>query len=140
MRRILIVVAVVLFAMSAAACGGGSGELTGRTWKLTAVTATGTGSAIPPGVIATADQTRYTITFKTDGTFDAKADCNNVGGAYTTSGNSITIVPGPSTQAACPPDSLGGAFVAALALAKTYAVGSNVLTLTLNGGSQLTFG
>ena len=31
-----------------------------------------------------------------------QADCNNVGATYTTEGNNISIVPGPSTMAACP--------------------------------------
>ena len=76
------------------------------------------------------DQARYTITFNDDGTFNATADCNNVGGTYTTSGNSMTITPGPSTLVACPADSYGDAFVAALGQTTTFAVGGSVLTLT----------
>jgi len=80
------------------------------------------------------------ITFNDDGMFDADADCNKVGGSYTTSGNSITISPGPSTLVACPADSHGDAYTAALAQAGSYAVGGSVLTLTLSGGDSLTFG
>lgn len=139
--RALRLVAVVLASVALlAACSPNNAKLTGRAWKLTAVTGTGTGSAIPPGVIPVADQTRYTITFNDDGTFAAKADCNSVSGSYTTDGNRITIKPGPSTLVACPAGSLGDAFVAALGQAASYAVGSNVLTLTLNGGNSLTFG
>ncbi|MFL5751755.1 MAG: META domain-containing protein [Chloroflexota bacterium] len=122
------------------ACGPSTAKLTGTMWKLTAVTMTGTGSAIPPGIVPVADQARYTITFNDDGTFDATADCNNVGGSYTTNGNSITITPGPSTLVACPADSYGDAFVTALGQAAAYAVGGSVLTLTLSGGNSLTFG
>ena len=139
--RALRPVAAVLFSVALlAACSPSNASLTGRTWKLTAVTLTGTGSALPPGIVPVADQARYTITFNTDGTFNAKADCNTVAGSYTTSGNSITITPGPSTLVACPADSFGDAYAAALGQATTYAVGGSVLTLTLNGGNSLTFG
>ena len=50
----------------------------------------------------------YTIEFKSDGTFSAKADCNQVAGAYTTTASGgMTITPGPSTMAMCPPESTG---------------------------------
>jgi heat shock protein HslJ len=123
-----------------AGCGTNSASLTGKTWQLTSVQVTGAGSVIPPGVHSVADQLRYTITFNDDGTFDAVADCNSVGGSYTTDGNKMTITPGPSTLVACPADSYGDAFVAALGQVATYAVGTNVLTLTMNGGGSLTFG
>jgi len=133
---------MVVFASVAllAACSPSTAKLTDTMWKLTAVTLTGTGSALPPGVVPVADQARYTITFSDDGTFQAQADCNTVGGSYTTSGNSITIQPGPSTLVACPADSYGDAFVAALGQAATFAVGNSVLTLTLTDGSSMTFG
>jgi heat shock protein HslJ len=101
MRR-FVVIATVLASMLLAACGPSSASLTGRMWKLTAVTGTGTGSQLPPGVVPVVDQARYTITFNDDGTFQAQADCNSVSGSYATSGNSITITPGPSTLVACP--------------------------------------
>jgi heat shock protein HslJ len=133
---------IVVFASVAllAACSPSTDKLTGTIWKLTAVTLTGTGSTLPPGVVPVADQARYTITFNDDGTFQAQADCNTVGGSYTTSGNSMTIQPGPSTLVACPADSYGDAFVAALGQVATFAVGHSVLTLTLSDGSSLTFG
>jgi heat shock protein HslJ len=133
---------IVVFASVAllAACSPSTAKLTATMWKLTAVTLTGTGSALPPGVVPVADQARYTITFNDDGTFQAQADCNTVGGSYTTSGNSMTIQPGPSTLVACPADSYGDAFVAALGQVATFAVGNSVLTLTLTDGSSMTFG
>jgi heat shock protein HslJ len=135
----LVAVAMALVALLVA-CGSNSASLTGKTWMLTSATVTGTGSVIPPGILPVADSLRYTITFNDDGTFNAKADCNNVGGSYTTNGNSMTIQPGPSTLVACPADSYGDAFVAALSQVATYAAGSNVLTLTTSGGNTLTFG
>ncbi|MCA9903296.1 MAG: META domain-containing protein, partial [Anaerolineae bacterium] len=41
----------------------------------------------------------YTITFADDGTFYGQADCNNVLGSYSTDGNTISILPGPTTLA-----------------------------------------
>ena len=140
MRAFRIVAVALTSVALLVACGSSSSSLTGKTWQLTSVTATGTGSVIPPGILPVADSVRYTITFNDDGTFNAVADCNNVGGSYTTSGNSITITPGPSTLVACPEGSYGDAFTTALGQAATYAVGKNVLTLTLNGGGSLTFG
>ena len=81
------------------ACNSGGG-LTGKTWQLTAVT-----EVVPAfqGVVPEADQANYTITFNTDGTFNAKADCNQLSGTYTTTGTGgITIELGPMTMAMCP--------------------------------------
>ena len=52
------------------------------------------------GVVPAEAMVNYTITFNDDGTFAAKADCNQVSGTYTIEDNSVlTIVPGPSTSA-----------------------------------------
>ena len=140
MRALRLVMVVLASVAVLSACAPNTDKLTGTLWKLTVVTVTGTGSAIPPGVVPVADQARYTITFNEDGTFNATADCNSVGGSYTTSGNSMTITPGPSTLVACAADSYGDAFVAALGQVATFAVGNSVLTLTLTDGSSMTFG
>lgn len=137
MRRFLVVVLALASIVLLAACGTAGDSLTGPVWKLQVVTMSGSPM---PGVVPVSDQQRYTITFNTDGTFSAKADCNQVAGAYTTSGSSITITPGPMTLAACPADSFGDAYVAALGQASTYTVADSELTLTLNGGGTLVFG
>ncbi|MBK7919984.1 MAG: META domain-containing protein [Chloroflexi bacterium] len=49
-----------------------------------------------------------------------KADCNNVVASYTTDGSALRIIPGPTTLAACPEDSLGDQFVANLSNAAIY--------------------
>jgi len=55
---------------------------------------------------------QYTISFNTDGTVNVKADCNNAGGTYTADDNgSLSIVLGPMTLAACPPDSRSDEFI-----------------------------
>ena len=77
-----LVLGVATIAMIAAACSGGGG-LTGKTWQLTAIT-----EKVPAfqGVVPAADQANYTITFEPNGTFSAKADCNQLSGDYTTTG------------------------------------------------------
>ena len=104
------------------ACGSSSGSsgLTGKTWHLTAIT-----EKVPAfqGVIPAADQSKYAITFKDDGTFAATADCNQVTGAYKTSGsNGLTITPGASTMAFCGEASFGTQFVEGLSKAASYTV------------------
>ena len=121
---------------SSAAAGGG-GDLTGKTWMLTAIT-----EKVPAfqGVVPDADQANYTIEFKSDGTFAAKADCNQVSGTYTTtSAGGLTIVLGPSTMAACAPTSLAPQYVTGLGNAASYAVANGQLTITLKDEGTLVF-
>src|SRR5262245_2736857 len=50
------------------------------------------------GIETIPDPSKYTITFSTDGTFDAQVDCNRVAGQFTvTETNEVEITPGPST-------------------------------------------
>ncbi|MBK7919951.1 MAG: META domain-containing protein [Chloroflexi bacterium] len=88
-------------------------KLTGTTWQWVSLTT-------PVEQTAVSDPTRYTITFNDDGTAAIKADCNNVVASYTADGGSLSILPGPSTLAACPEDSLGDQFVANLSNAAIY--------------------
>jgi heat shock protein HslJ len=119
-------------------------ELLGKTWKLTGITEK---TPAFQGVIPGADQSKYTIEFQADGTFNAKADCNQVAGNYEVhrgdgqteiplepGGGSISILPGPSTLAACPPDSLADLFVIGLASASSFSIAADQLTLTLGDG------
>ena len=128
------VVAVIVAACSSAGGSAGAASpsagsgLTGKAWQLTAIT-----TKVPAfqGVVPAAQQASYTIEFKSDGTFSAKADCNQVAGSYTTTASGgMTITPGPSTMAMCPPESLGPQYVAALSTAASYAVANSELTLT----------
>ena len=130
------VLGIAAIATIAAACSGGSG-LTGKTWQLTAIT-----EKVPAfqGVVPAADQPNYTIAFEPNLTFTAKADCNQLSGSYTTSGsNGLTIVPGPMTLAACPPESLSSQYVEALGKAANYEVASGQLTITLTDEGTLVF-
>ena len=92
MRRLTTFGLVLAMAALIGACSSSSTGLTGKTWQLTAIT-----ELVPAfqGVVPAADQPNYTIEFKSDGTFNAKADCNTTSGAYTTtSSGGLSILPG----------------------------------------------
>jgi heat shock protein HslJ len=148
-RALLITLAIasaaVVIACSSAGSSGSAGAttapsgtgLTGKTWQLTAIT-----EKVPAfqGVVPAADQANYTIEFKADGTYSAKADCNMVSGTYTTtSSGGLTIVLGPSTLVACPEGSLGSQYVAGLGNAASYAITDSQLTITLKDGGTLAY-
>jgi heat shock protein HslJ len=118
-----------------AACNITGSGLVGPMWKVTAVTTT-----VPAwqGVVPAANQGRYTIAFANDGTAAITADCNQVTATYTTSpGGSITIVPGASTLAMCPEDSMGSQFVEALSTVSSYSIDGNDLVLYQPDNSRL---
>jgi heat shock protein HslJ len=62
---------------------------------------------------------RFTLTFKSGGTFSATTDCNSVGGTYTTTGTSITFSKMASTLMYCQ-GSQEGDFTKMLSEAKSY--------------------
>jgi heat shock protein HslJ len=121
-------------------------ELLGKTWKLTAITET---TPAFQGVVPEADQSKYTIEFQADGTFHAKADCNQISGTFevhrggddpenpkfpVVGGGSGSILPGPSTLAACPPGSLADLFVLGLGNASGFGIDDNQLKIGIGGG------
>lgn len=134
MRRLLPVIAIMAVIAVVVGCSSSAGSLTGKTWQLTATT-----TKVPASQGVVTDPQNYTIEFKTDGTFAAKADCNNVAGGYTTSGSSLTMSPGPSTLVACPEGSLGDVYVAGLANAASYAIANSQLTITTKDDATMTF-
>jgi heat shock protein HslJ len=111
------------------------GQLAGPTWHLITLT------TVEPNFMApvdAADRAKYTITFNDDGTFEAQADCNKVAGTYTIQGQAIlTIVPGPSTLAACPEPSLGDEYVNALSTSSSYTITGDQMTITLDDNGTL---
>jgi heat shock protein HslJ len=122
---------------SASAASSGGGGLTGKTWQLTAIT-----EKVPAfqGVVPAAEQANYTIAFNADLTFSAKADCNQLGGSYTTTGTGgLTIKLGPMTMAACPEGSLSSQYVESLGKAASYAIADGQLTITLTDEGTLVY-
>jgi heat shock protein HslJ len=137
MRRLTLSALMLVVAAVVIACSSSSSGLTGKTWQLTAIT-----EKVPAfqGVVPEADQSKYTIEFKSDGSFQAKADCNQVSGQYvTTSTGGMTITLGPSTLVACPEGSMGDQYVAGLGNTASYAIANSQLTLTLKDGGTLAF-
>ena len=140
-RTAAATLAFVVVMGAVAGCSASAERLTG-TWQLSSVTekVPAFQADIPPE-----DQSRYAITFNEDGTAAIKADCNNVAATYTTEETKITIVPGPSTLAACPGDSLGDKFVVWLSGATSYnlgpagRLGPGGLTLYILNEGQLEF-
>ena len=135
-RAFMGAIGIALVATTVGACSNAR-NLTGQPWQLVAIT-----EKVPAfqGVIPAADQSKYAITFNTDGTFNATADCNQVSGSYKTSGsNGLTITPGASTMAFCGEASFGTQFVEGLSKAASYTVSGNDLTLTLADGGTMTF-
>ena len=135
MSRLLVAALAlgVLFAGCAQSSSGGT--LTGYAWQWTGSTTTS-----PASQSVVPDPQNYTIEFKADQTFSGKADCNQVSGTWTsTSGNGITITVGPSTLAACGPNSLGSLYIADLSKASLYVLGSGKLTLTLGAEGTMAF-
>lgn len=107
-------------------------QLTGTAWKWTG-TLMNDGSRTP-----VQEPNRYLLTFLDGGKLAIQADCNRVLGAYTTEDNRITITPGPTTLAACPPNSLSDQFVKQLTNVGSYFFrdGNLVLEIKFDSGSM----
>jgi heat shock protein HslJ len=137
MRKLTLIALAVVATLIVTACSSSGSSLTGKTWQLTAIT-----EKIPAfqGVVPEAQQANYTVEFKSDGSLQAKADCNQVSGTYTTtSSGGLTITLGPSTMVACPEGSLSDQYVQALGNAASYAIASSQLTVTLKDEGTLAF-
>ena len=132
-RRSLII-PVLLAAVAVAGCsltGSSDDGLTGKTWQWVASETT-----VPASISNVPDPENYTITFNDDDTFNAKVDCNQVSGQYTTGdGGTMTITPGPSTMAACPEGSADALFLAALSGTTAYKIDAGQLVLTNADGT-----
>ena len=101
MRRAVFMALIVGVSAVLGACSPGAAPgLTDKEWQLTAIT-----EKVPAfqGVVPPADQGKYTITFKTDLTWNGSADCNQIAGTYKTPGsNRLTIEVGVSLFARVP--------------------------------------
>jgi hypothetical protein len=116
-------------------------RLTGVTWQWAGTSRAGSEMPTTPP-----DPAAYTMTFETDRTFLAQADCNMVAGTYRRIPpgrvgplTGLLIAPGPSTFVACGPGSLSASFVEDLAQAATYTVVDGILAIILADGASMTF-
>jgi len=92
------------------------------------------------GSVYVNDPSRYVILFKDDNTATIQADCNHVQAAYTLNGSSLTITPGVSTRAACPPDSQADAFLQQLASTAVFQIqGGNLYLDQMADGGTMRF-
>ncbi len=103
--------------------------LTGTPWEWVSTTDPA------QGTVAVNDPSRYVILFSEDGSAAIQADCNAVYAAYTTNDSNISINTGPSTMAACPPDTLDSQFLAQLSAAAIYFIEGGNLYLDLPADS-----
>ena len=132
MRNRTLIALAIAATVALAACSGSSSGLTGKTWQLTALTHRVAGGF---GGVPEADQANYTIEFKSDGSYQAKADCNQTSGTYTTtSDGGLTIEPGPTTLVVCPEGSFSDQYIQSLTNASSYAIADGHLTITLMDG------
>ena len=102
------------------------------TWKWTRITdrSKGTTSTI-------SDPDNYTILFKADGTFEGKADCNNINGTYTQENGGFFIQVGSSTRAFCGEESLDQQYLDLLgSVVAGGPAGTGLFALETAGGEQ----
>jgi heat shock protein HslJ len=133
----LVAPVALLLAIVVTGCSILTDGLAGYTWVLTAITEQQPriDHVVEPGNVG-----RYAIAFANDGTATITADCNQVTATYTTTaGGGLEIIPGASTMAMCPDDSLAQPFVGALSLASSYNVHGNTLTMYLGNEGHLDF-
>jgi len=137
MRDRTMMALAIAATVALAACSGGGSGLTGQTWQLTAMTKM---VAEGRGGVPEADQADYTIEFKSDGTYQAKADCNQTSGTFTTTADGgLTIEPGPTTLVACPAGSLSDQYIQSLTTASSYAIADGTLTIQVKDGWSLEY-
>jgi len=130
---LILVISVTGVAMAQESSGDLSSSLIGVTWQWEHFASGAEAMEVP--------LPDYTITFADDGTYFGQADCNRIRGSYSTDGSTISILPGATTRAACPPGSLGDDFTRYLTEVATYAFtddGKLLLELPVDSGT-LTF-
>jgi len=115
--------------------------LIGKVWQLTAISVKN-----PPfqGAVPAEQQANYTIEFRADKTFSAKADCVTLSGGYTTpdpnaASGALSLAPGPMTPIACADGSYSDLYIIALTNTASYAIANNQLTITLKDQGTLTY-
>ncbi|MCU0311798.1 MAG: META domain-containing protein [Acidimicrobiales bacterium] len=146
-RRGLVVLGLAI-ALLLAACGtdddSGSGATTTTVPDGGTVTLVGgwvlESYAGPSGDTPAAPGAAATMKFVDDGSFSATTGCNVLGGSYTTSGDELTITPGPMTLRACAdpaPEAQEAALVAGLPLVTAFAVTGEQLELRDADGAAL---
>jgi heat shock protein HslJ len=136
LRRLCPLLAAAVLVLLLAGCGGGSknSPVVGVLWEWNGLQETQ-----PAHLSAVPDPPNYLLVLNEDGSFTAKADCNQLHGTYTLSGDDLTLTHGPMTKAACPPGSLSDQYVHLLSQVTTQTVEDGQLTLGLAKGAGSMF-
>lgn len=147
---------LLIFTMILAACGGGPeptaeptevpadtpvpaafelntvpvDEITNITWQWEA-----TVEELPASQSVVPNPENYTLVFLSDGTIQAKADCNMAGGGYSVEGDKLTFTPGPMTLAECGPDSLYNMYLLQLGETGSFGMRDDDLYLVSQDGN-----
>jgi heat shock protein HslJ/uncharacterized protein YraI len=87
--------------------------------------------SMPASQSMVADSENYNLIFRDDGTFFAKADCNQLAGSYELLGAQLTLNMGISTLAACGPDSSYDIYMSLLERVAGVGIRDGVLVLVL---------
>ena len=129
--RLLIV--LVSISLLAACAPGSSNSITGIVWQWTSVTDRSSENETTTTVPSPEN---YTITFNEDGTFEGKADCNNISGTYSQE-NGFAITLGPTTMAYCGETSMDTQYLQLLgSVSAGGSDGKGGLSLETPGGVQ----
>lgn len=129
--RLLIV--LVFTSLLAACAPASSNSITGIVWQWTSVTDRSSENETTTTVPSPEN---YTITFNEDGTFEGKADCNNISGTYSQE-NGFAITLGPTTMAYCGETSMDTQYLQLLgSVSAGGSDGKGGLSLETPGGVQ----
>ncbi|MDQ3410830.1 MAG: META domain-containing protein [Chloroflexota bacterium] len=85
------------------------------------------------------DPSLYTVQFLPEGRLAARADCNQVAGAYAITGDALTISGLMTTLVGCPPGSMGTEYTSWLESVAGYEFATDSLVLGLADGGTLRF-
>ena len=86
---------------------------------------------MPASQSMVADSENYNLVFRADGTYSAKADCNQLMGSYELLGSQLKLQPGISTLAECGPDSSYDLYMSLLERVAGVGTRAGVLVLEL---------
>lgn len=108
------------------------GALSGPVWNLTE-------AVYPDHRLTITAAGRYTLAFDDASRVAVRADCNRSVGNYARRGNELSLALGPTTAAACPPQSLSDRFLRELGQVASYSIedGRLVVELQNNLGTLL---
>jgi hypothetical protein len=139
---VVAVVMIMALAVAVAPPPPPGSILTGTTWQWNGSTA-GPGE----GPVVVPDPTKYTVEFRSGGTFAATSDCTTVSGTFRTvpagrtglSSTGLRLLPDPYSLDSCGPGSLSDTFLEGLWSAARYEIADAELTILRSTAGTMTF-